>query len=445
MNQRPVRPKYPPRRPERSRDSVRDYVGTAPTIREAVQPLALGAGEAIGSVFLSRPMMHPMVYRKRIMRMEGDPRAGDYVAVYHEGETGSPQLFAYGLYNDRSEIAVRMVSWWGRFPDLGYWDELLDRAVSLRHEVLGLPKETDAYRLIHAESDGFPGLVIDRYGDVLSAEVFSLAFYPRAEEILKRLAERCGTRHWLIQTSPMFLSQEGYDFSPRRSEDLPKSVVIQERGTRYRVHFETGHKTGFFCDQRENRFKLAELCRDQSVLDLCCYTGGFSIQAATLGKAREVTGVDLDEEPLKLAKKNADMNQVRVKFAQADAFAYMRDLQRLGKTFDVVVLDPPKLIRNRAEMEDGAKRHFDLNKLAMQLVRPGGILLTCTCAGLLPDHEFLQMVRSAAKATGFNEDGTPRPPRTLQILSKPGAAADHPVVSHCPETEYLKSIWARVW
>lgn len=390
-------------------------------------------------------MLHPYVYRKRIQRMEGNPRAGDWVAVYHTEDQATPQLFAYGLYNDRSEIAIRLFSWWGAVPDDAYWTELLTRAVSLRRETLKLDASTDAYRVIHAEADGFPGLAIDRYGDVLSAEVFSEGMYQRAEQILEKLAPMCGTSSWLIQGSPMFLSQEGFDAPTVSSPNLPASMVVQEHGTKFRIHFGTGHKTGFFCDQRENRLKLAELAEGKSVLDLCCYTGGFSIQAAKLGKAAEVVGVDLDEEPLRLAKKNADMNHVRVKFAQADAFAYMRDLQRVGKLFDIVVLDPPKLIRTRNEIEEGTKKHFDLNRLAMQLVKPGGLLLTCSCAGLLSPDEFLNLIRSAAKATGFTPEGNPYPPRFAQVLSRHGAAADHPSVVHCPETEYLKSIWLRVW
>jgi 23S rRNA (cytosine1962-C5)-methyltransferase len=407
--------------------------------------LALEPSQSLSSVYLAKPMLHPSVFRKRIDRIEGNPGMGDYVSVYSTEGASTPQLFAYGLYNGDSEITVRLVSWWSQIPDTRYWDGLLDRAVSLRHDVLGLKQRTDAYRLIHAEADGFPGLAVDRYGDVLSAEVFSVGMYQRAVDVLNRLGSRCGTKHHLIQASPMFLSQEGMDAGSIRSPELPASATIQEQGTRFRIHFETGHKTGFFCDQRANRLRLAELCRDQSVLDLCCYTGGFSIQAARLGKAREVTGVDLDEQPLAMARKNADLNQVRVKFAQADAFAYMRDMLRLGRTYDVVVLDPPKLIRNRGELEEGSKKHFDLNRLALQLVRPGGLMLTCSCAGLLPMEEFHQMIRSAAKSTGYDESGQLRPPRTVQILSRSSAAEDHPVVAHCPETDYLKSMWLRLW
>jgi 23S rRNA (cytosine1962-C5)-methyltransferase len=228
---------------------------------------------------------------------------------------------------------------------------------------------------------------------------------------------------------------------------LPASVVVEEFGTRFRVHFEAGHKTGFFCDQRDNRRQLASLCRGRSVLDLCCYTGGFAIQALRLGQAAEVTGVELDEQPLRLARANAALNRVQPRFVQADVFPFMRDMLRGGRQFDVVVLDPPKLIRSRAEIELGSRKYFDLNRLAMQLVRPGGILLTCTCSGLMPRETFLRIVYAAARqagapSEGASTDAVQRPARTLQVLAQTGAAADHPVAAHCPETEYLQAVWA---
>jgi 23S rRNA (cytosine1962-C5)-methyltransferase len=195
---------------------------------------------------------------------------------------------------------------------------------------------------------------------------------------------------------------------------------------------------------------LADFCRGKSVLDVCCYTGGFAVQAKVLGQAAEVMGVDLDETPLALAKENANLNQARVKFVQADAFSLMRDLVRNGRTFDVVVLDPPKLIRTREEIEEGTRKHFDLNRLAMRLVKPGGLLLSCSCAGLLPESEFVKLLAAAARQAGEElPGGDPERPRhaarTLQILAKTGAAADHPVASHAMETEYLKAVWMVLW
>jgi 23S rRNA (cytosine1962-C5)-methyltransferase len=397
----------------------------------------------MATVFLGRATMQPNVFRKRIERVEGTMATGDWVRVCHL-EQPEAKVFAYGLYNERSEIPVRLASWWGQRPDEAYWDRLLDQAVELRHQWLGLPKLTDAYRVIHAEADGFPGLAVDRYGDVLSAEVFSMAMYLRCRSVMEGLSRRLGTRHWLVQPSPLFHRQEGYDVPAFDSGELPKWVQVREAEAKFRIQFESGHKTGFFCDQRDNRLRLKELSPGRSVLDLCCYTGGFSVQAA-LGGASEVIGVDLDEAPLQLAKKNADVNQVRVRYSQSDAFAYLRDLLRTGKQFDIVVLDPPKLIRNRDEHEEGAKKHFDLNRLAIQLVKTGGWMLTCSCAGLLSWDEFYDLVSKAARAGGWDADGVWQPPRRVQIVSRTGAPPDHPVASHCPQSEYLKSLWLRVY
>lgn len=412
-----------------------------------VLPLALDARTPLVQAVISRRTTHPTVYRKRIVEMDGDPVAGDWVRVLHnDTESGEAVPFAYGIYNPKSEVAIRLVSWLDSLPDDAFWDHLIDRAISLRVEALRLNDCTDCYRVIHAEADGFPGLAIDRYGDCLSAEIFSIAMAPRVEEILRRLSAKLGTKHWLISPSPNLLSQEGFELSSRSSKELPPQVTVTEHGTQYRVHFGTGHKTGFFCDQRDNRFKLSELCRDRSVLDICCYTGGFSVMAAKRGGASEVTGIDLDEAPLVTARQNAALNQCRnVKFTQADAFAYMRDMLRGGRQFDVVVLDPPKLIRNRAEVEEGTRKHFDLNRLAMQLVKPGGLMLTCSCAGLLPESEFTRLVRAAARSAFLPSDFNPNPtPRDIQIIAKSGAAACHPVSANCPETEYLKSLWLRL-
>jgi 23S rRNA (cytosine1962-C5)-methyltransferase len=279
---------------------------------------------------------------------------------------------------------------------------------------------------------------------VLSAEVFSLAMATRAVDILERLGTRLGTKHWLVQPSPQLASQEGADFAPWNSPSLPPHVTVTEHGTRYRVHFGSGHKTGFFCDQRDNRFQVAQLCAGRSVLDVCCYTGGFAVMAAKLGGASDVTGIDLDEAPLEQAKQNAALNDVRVKFVQADAFAYMRDMLRAGRQYDMVVLDPPKLIRSRAEIEEGTKKHFDLNRLAMQLVRPGGLMLTCSCAGLLPESDFVRLVRSAARSSTRSAEEPYALPRPIQILARTGAAPCHPVSGNCPEAEYLKAVWLRL-
>ena len=271
--------------------------------------------------------------------------------------------------------------------------------------------------------------------------------YQRGQALLERLAPLLGTTHTVLQTSPQFSGQEGTPAPTLTSGGCPKDVVVTEHGTRFKVRFAGGHKTGFFCDQRENRRRLADFCEGRSVLDLCCYTGGFAVQAMKLGKAKEAIGVDLDESPLELAKENAKLNQVRAKFVQSDVFNYMRDMLAAGRQFDVVVLDPPKLIRNRAEIEEGTRRHFDLNRLAMRLVAPGGLLLSCTCAGLLPEHAFMKLLCDAARQAGPETSpardgrGARHAPREMKILAKTGAAACHPIGGNDPETEYLNAAW----
>lgn len=406
----------------------------------------LETDDHLPQVVLKSAGLHPLIYRKRITRADRDAKAGDLVEVIAaEGERAG-----YGIYNPKSELTLRMLSRGGEAPNAAWWQQQLAEAVRLRKEILKLDDSADAYRLIHAEGDGLSGLVADKLGDVLSLECFSIGMYQRAEAIVQLLAPLVGTKHWLIRGGPATLPQEGFETPDLSSPELPTRVTIQEFGTRFRVDFDAGHKTGFFCDQRENRKMLAGFCQEKTVLDLCCYTGGFAIQAKKLGGAKEVTGVDLDEAPLALAKENANLNQVRVKFAQADAFAYIRDMAAGGRTFDVVILDPPKLIRSRAELEEGARKHFDLNRLAMRLVAPGGMMLSCTCAGLLSHEEFVRMIYAAARQAGSEtapataERGAWHAPRQVQILAKTGAAADHPVATNCPESEYLQAVWMRL-
>ncbi len=399
----------------------------------------------VPQVHLRSVKRHPLLFRKMVGRVDAAARAGDVVAVF----TPQGELFGYGLYNPRAEIAVRMLQFGDAPPGEEFWQAKLETAVALRRELLQLDTVTDAYRLIHAEADGLSGLVVDRLGDVLSAEVFSLAMFQRSQAILERLSRLVGTRHTLVQVAPQAHGQEGFLAEAAPSTGLPGEVVVQEYGTRLRVRFAGGHKTGFFCDQRENRRRLAEFSAGRSVLDLCCYSGGFGIQAKRLGGAGEVTAVDLDEAAIALARDNARLNQAQIQFVHADAFGYMRDMIQNRRQYDVVVLDPPKLIKSRRDVEDGTRKHLDLNRLAFQLVKPGGLLLTCCCSGLLGEPEFLRLLHTAARQAATAGAGSGPAPaafvnREVQILARTGAASDHPVGMHCPETEYLKAAWVRV-
>lgn len=466
---KPTRKFHASKKPNRTRKRTSrgeytspDLAGVAPTGgsssavsgRRDIQQRKLSEGLGdVPLVIVKSPSRQPLYYRKRIATVPKNLQPGDLVSV---GLANGTHL-GYGIYNPRAELALRMLTPHALPPTDGEWTERLQQAVDLRRDVLQLDDLTDAYRVIHAEGDRLSGLVIDRYADVLSAEAFSIGMYQRAQAILEKLAPMCGTTHWVLRCAPYSADQEGFWCETVTSPGCPDEVVIKEQNTRYLVRFREGHKTGFFCDQRENRLAVASMCRGKSVLDLCCYTGGFSIQAAALGRAAEVTGVDLDEEALAIARKNANLNQAAraVKFVQADAFAYMRDMQRNGKTYDVIVLDPPKLIRHRGELEDGTKMHFDLNRLAMTLVKPGGVILTCTCSGLLAEESFHRLVFAAARQSGRTltsladetDDSGDKPfvpPRPMQVLRNSGAAADHPVAAESPESDYLKALLLRL-
>jgi 23S rRNA (cytosine1962-C5)-methyltransferase len=276
-------------------------------------------------------------------------------------------------------------------------------------------------------------LVIDKFSDVLSIECHSFGMAQRLPGWLPRLHEKLGTTRVVFEVDPKVARLEG--ISPKAiPSDTLRSVRIREHGVRYEVDFETGHKTGFFCDQRENRRRLARHTRDKRVLDLCCYTGGFALASKILGSAAEVTGVDLDEKAIALAKSNMNLNQTRATWVQCDAFSYARQVQQNGETWDVVVLDPPKFILSRDDEEDGIRKYEDLNRLALRLVRPGGLFVTCSCSGLLSAEEFERLVARAAH----------KEKKRVQFFDCTGAGGDHPVLSNCPESRYLKLLWARL-
>lgn len=370
---------------------------------------------------------HPTVYRKRIVHVDTGVRHGDLVQI----ETVDGLFIGYGLWNPRAEATVRILSWDNPPTNADWWKDRLDFAARSRRQ-LNIESVTNAYRVVHAEGDFLPGIVIDRYDDLLSVEAFTLGMYQRAEAIVQTLATSLRLKHWVVRPGPQALDQEGFLAEGFASPKAPEKVQIREHGVTYELNPFAGHKTGFFCDQRENRLRLRDFCKGKKVLDLCSYAGGFSLNAALAG-ASSVTAVDLDEEAIQLARRNAQLNKVNnIRFVHADAFSYMRDMQRNGTTFDVVILDPPKLIRNREEMIEGQEKYFDLNKLAAPLVDRGGLLLTCSCSGLFSMEELTRTVRAAC--------GERRP----ELLMRTGAGMDHPVALNCLESEYLKCLWLRM-
>jgi len=378
---------------------------------------------------------NPAVFPRMLGAVSPDAVDGGLINVYDK----NGELFGGGFWNSRSRTPLRMLYHGPEILTEAWLESALRRAVSWRREDCGLDATTSAYRIIHGDSDGLGGLIADRYGDVLSLEVTTLGVWNRLGSWLPLLHKLCGTTRHVISVDEGIARMEGIDPATAPKSEPVHRVRIVENGVNFEVDFAQGHKTGFFCDQRDNRLKLSRLVEGKSMLDLCCYSGGFSIHAKLHGKAREVTAVDLDEKAILMAKRNANINSaggpLRIDFVHADAFVYARQMVRNGKQFDVVLLDPPKFVLGRdEEKEEGIKKYNDLNMLGLQCVRRGGLFVTCSCSGLLSPAEFEKTVIKAAQRLG----------RRLQILEMTGPGWDHPFLSTYPEGRYLKVLWARV-
>ncbi len=378
---------------------------------------------------------HPQVYSRMIGSASEDARPGDLVAVYDK----NGQRFGAGFFNPAAHVPLRMLHHGQEVVDEAFLEGLLDRACDLREKIPALadPTLTDAYRVISSDADSLSGLIVDKYGDTLCVEIHSLGVHKRIARWLPRLHQRLGTKRATVRVDPEIARIERI-MGPAESGDAPPVVKIREQGVRFEVDFATGHKTGFFCDQRENRRMLGEWVKQigpkARVADLCCYTGGFSLAAKMLGGAEDVTGVDLDEDSIEQAKRNANLNQARINWVHTDAFMWIRQMLLNKSRWDVIVLDPPKFVFDKDDVE-GRLKYRDLNGLAIQLANPGALFLTCSCSGQISEEEFTEIVIAAAHHRG----------RKLQFLARTGAGPDHPVMSNCPESRYLKALWARVW
>jgi 23S rRNA (cytosine1962-C5)-methyltransferase len=382
----------------------------------------------VPTVQIKYQTFHPSIWPKMIGEVSRDATPGALVQVL--GKEGTP--FGWGLWNPKSRMPLRVVSHSLETIDESFFDTAIRRAAALRRDILKLDGDTDAYRAIHGDADFLPGMVADKFADVLSVELTNLAAWQRLPKWLPLLHECFGTRRLIVSVDPDLARIEGIPRGGGATSDNIRSVKIREHGIRYEVDFSQGHKTGFFCDQRDNRNKFGALAAGRSVLDLCCYTGGFAI-AAALGGATEITAIDLDETAVAMAKRNANLNSAKIKFTHADAFTWLRTMIENGRTWDLVIADPPKFIHGR-EDELGIAKYADLNKLALQLVAPAGLFVTCSCSGQLGAGEFERIVITSAHRRDLR----------LQTFDRSGAGPDHPTLSNYPESRYLKVLWSRV-
>jgi 23S rRNA (cytosine1962-C5)-methyltransferase len=377
---------------------------------------------------IARRSSHPWIFQKMVEKPAVRLPGGTVVDIVDRGG----QWVGRGFYNGHSRIALRVLT---TDPaeqiDEVFLSRRLARAMNLRREWLGLDAISNAYRLVHSEGDGLSGLVVDRFGQTLVLEFFAAGMFRFRNALQDALAVHYPESrvYWFAEEHVQ--KQESFDCRP---PPAPPPEIITEHGLRFRVAPGSKHKTGFFLDHRDNRKHLVGFCGGRRVLDLCCNTGGFAIYAKALGGAEEVIGIDLDEEAIALARQNAQLNQARIRFVQADLFPWLRDVLGTRQRFDVVVLDPSKQTRDREEIGHALKRYLDMNRLALQAVAPGGMFLTCSCTGLVSEETFLETLRRAAWQAG----------RTLQVTRISGAAADHPFLVHVPEGRYLKAVFGRV-
>jgi 23S rRNA (cytosine1962-C5)-methyltransferase len=384
---------------------------------------------------------HPWVFSGAIQRIVGTVQDGDLVRV----ADSHGQYLATGYLNRHSQIVVRLLTWDAdEQVDDVFWRCRLERALAGRARLVEDPATT-AYRLVHAEADGLPGLVVDRYGDWLVIQCLTLGMARRRDQLVTLLVDSLDRPgHGLAPPAGIYARD---DADVRRKEGLPleaglvwgkeppELVQILEHGHHFLVDLERGHKTGFYLDQRQNRLRAAALCHGADVLNGFAYTGGFGVYAGRAG-ARSVVNVEASAEALALAEKNLALNDCKPQeMVLGDVFQVLRGYRDQARTFDLVILDPPKFATSQARLMDASRGYKDVNLLAMQLLRPGGLLITFSCSGLVSTDLFQKIVFGASVDAG----------RDVQILERLTQGPDHPVLLTFPESEYLKGLMCRVW
>ena len=377
---------------------------------------------------------HPWVLDSAVLKVDGQPADGDVVDLAtHDGH-----FVARGLWNSRSRLRVRLYAFDASTKlDDALWQGRIAAAVALR-TALGLDDRTGAARLVNSEGDDLSGLIFDRYGDYLAVQVTALAMAERLDTLCDALEATVAPKGILLRGAERGLAKlEGLALVDRLVRGAPPSgpIFVHEHGLKFGVDLAEGQKTGYYLDQRDNRQAAARYARGRRVLDMFCYSGGFAVACAVSGAARSVLAVDSSAKAAALARANADLNgAANVTVEAIDAFEKLDALAAAGERFGMVILDPPKFARSRSGVDDALRAYHRINRVAVGLLEPGGILVTCSCSGSVSREDFLQMLSGVAQRSG----------RPLQLLECRGAAADHPVSASCLEGDYLKCVIARV-
>ncbi len=381
---------------------------------------------------------HPWVFSGAVDKIQERPQDGETVRVVD----AQGKFLAWAAYSAHSQIQARVWSWQeDEAVDQAFFHRRLERSIEARRWLLANPERnglTDSLRLVHGESDGLPGVIVDRYADTLVAQLLSSG----AERWREVIADE------LVALTGAVSIYERSDVDVRRLEGLPERscplrgaapaerVQISENGLSFWVQAATGHKTGFYLDQRRNRLRLRQLAAGREVLDCFSYTGGFAVNAAA-GGAASVLAVDSSAEALALGQENLLLNglaSANVTWMEADVFQALRGFRDRGRTFDLVVLDPPKFAPTAAQAQQAARGYKDINLLALKLLRPGGLLMTYSCSGGVDADLFQKIVAGAALDAGVE----------AQVVERLFQGPDHPVALNFPEGAYLKGLVVRV-
>jgi len=382
---------------------------------------------------------HPWLFSGSIAQLDGRARPGDTVdVVSHQGRP-----LARAAWSPASQIRARIWSFDAEEAiDHAFFKRRVAAAVARRAALPELAGQ-QGLRLIHAESDGLPGVIADRYGDTVVVQLTTAGADKWRAAIADSLHKATGCARIYERSDVEVRGLEGLEpvtgwLHGTASTD---ELVIEENGVKMVVDFLAGHKTGFYLDQRENRRRVAELARDRRVLNCFCYTAGFSLQALA-GGAREVMSMDSSGPALATAQRNLALNPrldaSRAIWREADVFAELRNLRASGERYDLIVLDPPKFAHTAAHAERAARAYKDINLSALRLLAPGGLLMTYSCSGGIPPELFQKIVAGAALDAGASTKMTARIVQRLQ------GAADHPVDLAFPEGEYLKGLLLQV-
>lgn len=364
------------------------------------------------------------MFSNQIHDISGDPKSGDVVEI--AGSDGTP--YGLGLYHSDSLIAVRfLTSDTSRSIDTSFFRERLERAIAFRRQVFG---DATHYRLVYGESDGMPGTIIDRYGDVLTWSTLSYGMAQRRDEILDILDELLAPKAIVERNDAPLREKDHLEETTgvlRGSYDGP--VEIREDDVVFRVDVLEGPKTGFFIDQRLNRQFVRRFARGRRVLDVFCADGGFGLHAAAAG-ADSVHLLDSSGTALARARQNAESSGLldRVTFEEADALDRLGELVNEGATYDLIILDPPAFAKSRRQVEQASKAYQRINITALQMLRPGGLLATSSCSQAVSEQDFEKILDYSVRRSGSN----------VRTVYRGYPSPDHPVLPSMPETHYLK-------